>query len=81
MTKHVIGKIVRFDSSGVGVVDVPGLQDFVYFRPKHIHGYKGETVHELATMPKPWKAGQSVSLEIEEQASLGEIFVQSVDLA
>ena len=80
MTKQLEGTLVRFDSAGVGVVDVPTAPQFVYFTPKQIVGYRGETIHELSTRGfGRWTNGKRVVIQANVDAT-GNVHVQSVAL-
>ncbi len=80
MKKAFSGTIVRFGEPGVGVVDVAGLPDYVYFRPQDIENYKGETLVELARgAGKRWRPGSVVVLDADQDAS-GYVKVKSVSL-
>jgi hypothetical protein len=76
----LIGKLVRFDNVGVGVVDVANEKQFIYFKPADIVGYRGETVKELVSQgPKRWTEGATVRIDAEKDAS-GNVHVHAVSL-
>jgi len=51
---------------GVGTVDIKGKADFLYFQPRHVKGYRGETVEELISSPRfGLKPGKDVEVELE----------------
>ena len=80
MAREFEGKLVRFGKMGVGVVDVPGVDQYVYFTPKNIVGYVGETVEELMSRRNgQWTEGQIVVIEGDVQAD-GIVQVDSVAL-
>ena len=66
-TKIYVGKFVRFGPLGVGCVDVPELTSFLYFNPRHINNYHGETLKELAKAPFGFKPGCSVEITVDEE--------------
>ncbi len=80
MTKVFEGKIVRFDKTGVGVVDVEGIDQYVYFTPKDIAGYGGETLDELKSVRHgAWTDGKIVVIDGDVRP-MGNIVVKSVTL-
>ena len=78
--KQFEGKLVRFDTVGVGVVDVKGADQYLYFKPKHIAGYRGETVDELRSPSQGnWANGKIVVVDADIDPS-GNVHVSSVHL-
>lgn len=78
--KTLEGTLVRMGENGVGVVDVESESEYVYFTPKQIEGYRGETVHELASpQDGAWVSGKTVVIEADVDAS-GNVQVSSVAL-
>jgi len=74
------GKLVRFDTIGVGVIDVSGADQYVYFKPSHIAGYRGETVDELRSPSQGnWANGKIVVVDANVDRS-GNVHVSSVHL-
>ena len=58
------GTLVRFGDTGVGVVDVDQLDQYVYFTPIHIVGYKGQTIRELTSGARGrWTEGKTVVVQ------------------
>ncbi len=78
MSKELEGTLVRFETYGVGVVDVEGIDQYVYFTPKDIAGYVGETVEELKSHG-PWTDGQTVIIQGDVDPA-GHVSVESVAL-
>ncbi len=80
MAKHLEGTLVRFDKNGVGVVDVKGIEQYVYFTPKNIAGYLGQTVDELKTVRHgQWIDGKIVIIKGDVRPA-GNVHVESVSL-
>jgi hypothetical protein len=80
MTKEFEGTLVRFDNVGVGVVDVEAADEYLYFTPKQIDGYGGETLDELTSGGAGnWVNGATVLIEADLDPS-GHIQVNSVRL-
>jgi hypothetical protein len=74
------GKLVRFEADGVGVVDVSERTSYVYFTPKDIAGYRGETVRELRSLKfGGWAPGKIVEISGHENTS-GQLVVEAVEL-
>ena len=80
VSEKFVGKLVRFDQAGVGVVDVSGVDEYIYFTPRHIDGYIGQTIDELQS-PRygNWVSGKTVIVS-GELADSGNVFVESVTL-
>lgn len=80
MSKELEGKLVRFDKAGVGVVDVKGIDQYVYFTPKDIKGYTGQTVDELRSVRHgQWTDGKTVIIRGDVRPA-GNVHVESVTL-
>jgi hypothetical protein len=77
---RIFGKIVRLDNNGVGVIDVEDRPEFVYFTPKKIAGYRGETVSELKMSKSGgWSVGRTVVVT-GRQDKTGDLVVDVVAL-
>lgn len=80
MKQQFEGRLVRFGGGGVGVVDVEQRDEYVYFKPTDIVGYKGQTVRELASAKNGgWKDGSTVIVQ-GDVAPSGNVHVESVTL-
>lgn len=80
MSKKLEGVLVRFEKNGVGVVDVKDVDQYVYFTPKDIAGYKGQTVDELkSSQHGQWTAGKTVIVQGDVHPT-GNVVVESVTL-
>jgi len=79
--KQLEGKLVRFEKNGVGVVDVTGIDQYVYFTPKDIDGYVGQTVSELKSNRhgQKWTDGKTVLIKGDVRPT-GNVHVRSVTL-
>lgn len=72
MTKHTFdAKLVKLGESGVGVAQInaaPGREaKFVYFRPRDLPDYRGETWKELAH--KGLTPGRALSIDVDLDAA------------
>ncbi|MFL5294937.1 MAG: hypothetical protein ACJ798_01015 [Phenylobacterium sp.] len=80
MTRELEGTLVRLDRTGVGVVDCENADQYVYFTPRQIEGYRGETVDELAAGgAQGWTSGKEVVIVADVDPS-GNVNVKSVAL-
>jgi hypothetical protein len=80
MSKQLEGRLVRFEKNGVGVVDVKGIDQYVYFTPKDIAGYGGQTVGELKSIRHgQWTDGKIVIIKGDVRPT-GNVRVESVTL-
>ena len=80
MTKFFEGKLIRFEHNGVGVVDVNEIDEYVYFTPKQIKDYTGQTVVELkSSRYGKWVTGKTVLIQADVGVA-GNVHVQSVSL-
>ena len=73
------GRLVRMRENGVGVVDVDHCDEYLYFTPKQIVGYRGETVEELQRPRHGWADGSVVVLEGEPIPG-GGVLVETANL-
>jgi hypothetical protein len=80
VSKKLEGKLVRFEKNGVGVVDVDDIDQYIYFTPKDIAGYTGQTVQELKSGPDgQWTEGKTVIIQGDIHPT-GNVQVKSVTL-
>lgn len=72
-----LGKLIRFNefNNGLGVVDVPELEHFVYFLPRHLVGYSGETSREIV---RKFRIKPGVGLRVSLSADGSTEFVQAL---
>lgn len=71
MKQVVNAKLVRLGDTGVGVAEIDTKPSragqFVYFKPRDLYGYRGETWTELAS--QGLKPGRALQIEIDCDAS------------
>jgi hypothetical protein len=80
MKTELEGTLVRFDRAGVGVIDVEAKPQYVYFTPRQIVGYRGETIDELSSRGTGnWANGSTVVIQADIDKT-GNVHVESVTL-
>ena len=78
MSREFKGKLVRFEPSGVGVAKLADAR-YVYFKPRQVVKYQGETIDELVN--EGFSNGRALIIQVSDEVSAGSTEVEWVRLA